>query len=236
MSKSECESFQSEENMLKRKLSTTNSDLDFDPEPYKVRRKTRNDSINEKVPGGVCDDEDMHYLRMKINSRERKRMHDLNSALDNLREVMPYAHGPSVRKLSKISTLMLARNYILMLNKSVEELKQLLGDVYQQKEQQTARLQNQRNDRVLNPILHPTALLAPPPIHLVRPSLPPQKSPLSIPDSRLPVKFDTSLLLSTRHPPATHSSWSTSSCSCSNCTNPLSLSAFSKVGLKLAKK
>ena len=42
-------------------------------------------------------------------------MHDLNSALDGLREVMPYAHGPSVRKLSKIATLLLARNYILML-------------------------------------------------------------------------------------------------------------------------
>lgn len=45
-------------------------------------------------------------LRLKINGRERKRMHDLNLAMDRLREVMPYAHsGPSVRKLSKITTL-----------------------------------------------------------------------------------------------------------------------------------
>ncbi|XP_070568498.1 oligodendrocyte transcription factor 2-like [Ptychodera flava] len=70
-------------------------------------------------------------LRLKINSRERKRMHDLNSALDGLREVMPYAHGPSVRKLSKIATLLLAKNYILMLSSSLEEMKRLVSDIYQ---------------------------------------------------------------------------------------------------------
>ncbi|KAI0226547.1 Oligodendrocyte transcription factor 3, partial [Lamellibrachia satsuma] len=61
-------------------------------------------------------------LRQKINGRERKRMHDLNAALDGLRSVMPYSHGPSVRKLSKIATLLLARNYILMLQNSIEEM------------------------------------------------------------------------------------------------------------------
>ncbi|KAK3763351.1 hypothetical protein RRG08_021171 [Elysia crispata] len=74
--------------------------------------------------------EELRELRSKINSRERRRMHDLNSAMDSLRDVMPYAKGPSVRKLSKIATLTLARNYIQMLNKSVEEMKQLLEDVY----------------------------------------------------------------------------------------------------------
>ncbi|KAJ8387522.1 hypothetical protein AAFF_G00156230 [Aldrovandia affinis] len=69
-------------------------------------------------------------LRLKVNSRERKRMHDLNQAMDGLREVMPYANGPSVRKLSKISTLLLARNYILMLSNSLDEMKKLVGDVY----------------------------------------------------------------------------------------------------------
>ncbi|KAI4804837.1 oligodendrocyte transcription factor 4 [Pseudochaenichthys georgianus] len=73
---------------------------------------------------------DTQDLRLKVNSRERKRMHDLNTAMDSLREVMPYAHGPSVRKLSKISTLMLARNYILMLSGSLDEMKKLVGDVY----------------------------------------------------------------------------------------------------------
>ena len=53
-------------------------------------------------------------VRLGINARERRRMHDLNDALDELRSVIPYAHGPSVRKLSKIATLLLAKNYILM--------------------------------------------------------------------------------------------------------------------------
>ncbi|XP_053313264.1 oligodendrocyte transcription factor 3-like [Spea bombifrons] len=74
--------------------------------------------------------ENLHDLRLKVNSRERQRMHDLNQAMDGLREVMPYSHGPSVRKLSKIATLMLARNYILMLTNSLEEMKKLVSEVY----------------------------------------------------------------------------------------------------------
>ncbi|XP_028850476.1 oligodendrocyte transcription factor 4 [Denticeps clupeoides] len=74
--------------------------------------------------------DDLQDLRLKVNSRERKRMHDLNQAMDGLREVMPYAQGPSVRKLSKISTLLLARNYILMLSSSLEEMRKLVGEVY----------------------------------------------------------------------------------------------------------
>ncbi|CAD5116497.1 unnamed protein product [Dimorphilus gyrociliatus] len=87
------------------------------------RRSKRKDSEGRR-------EEDVQRLRLKINSRERKRMHDLNSALDGLREVMPYAHGPSVRKLSKIATLLLAKNYILMLSNSLEEMKKLLNDAY----------------------------------------------------------------------------------------------------------
>lgn len=68
--------------------------------------------------------------RAKINMRERKRMHDLNKAMDSLREVIPYANGPSVRKLSKIATLYLARNYIQMLTKSVDDLRQMLNEAY----------------------------------------------------------------------------------------------------------
>ena len=77
------------------------------------------------------DEQELQELRLKINSRERKRMHDLNAALDGLREVMPYANGPSVRKLSKIATLLLAKNYILMLNHSVDEMKRLVAELYQ---------------------------------------------------------------------------------------------------------
>ncbi|GFR63125.1 oligodendrocyte transcription factor [Elysia marginata] len=83
----------------------------------------------------ALDEAELQALRLKINSRERKRMHDLNSALDGLREVMPYAHGPSVRKLSKIATLLLAKNYIIMLNSSLEEMKKLVGDIYHTQQQ-----------------------------------------------------------------------------------------------------
>ena len=54
-------------------------------------------------------------------------MHDLNDALDELRTVIPYAHSPSVRKLSKIATLLLAKNYILMQGNALAELHRLVG-------------------------------------------------------------------------------------------------------------
>ncbi|XP_024270147.1 oligodendrocyte transcription factor 2 [Oncorhynchus tshawytscha] len=78
----------------------------------------------------LLSENELQGMRLKINSRERKRMHDLNIAMDGLREVMPYAHGPSVRKLSKIATLLLARNYILMLSNSLEEMKRLVSEIY----------------------------------------------------------------------------------------------------------
>ena len=48
--------------------------------------------------------------RIAANSRERKRMHTVNSAFDQLRELVPTY--PSNRKLSKIDTLRLACTYI----------------------------------------------------------------------------------------------------------------------------
>ena len=72
-------------------------------------------------------------IRLRINSRERQRMHDLNSALDSLRQVMPYSNGPSVKKLSKMSTLLLARNYIVMLSQSMEEMRKLIQELSSQR-------------------------------------------------------------------------------------------------------
>ena len=89
-------------------------------------------------------DDEQQDLRLKVNSRERKRMHDLNSALDGLREVMPYAHGPTVRKLSKIATLILARNYIMMLSSSLSEMKRLLAESYSVNAALTHSLQQNR--------------------------------------------------------------------------------------------
>ena len=100
----------------------------FNSSPKHTATKTGHKST---VSDKCLDEEEVQTTRLKVNSRERRRMHDLNSALNGLREVMPYANGPSVRKLSKISTLLLARNYILMLNNSLEEMKKLIGNIYQ---------------------------------------------------------------------------------------------------------
>ncbi|KAK3608380.1 hypothetical protein CHS0354_035377 [Potamilus streckersoni] len=101
--------------------TATVSSSSYSSSPMKIKTSYTNHGLSL---------EDIRELRAKVNSRERKRMHDLNVALDSLREVMPYARGPSVRKLSKISTLTLARNYIQMLTKSLEEMRQLLDDIY----------------------------------------------------------------------------------------------------------
>nr|CAI5860786.1 unnamed protein product [Callosobruchus analis] len=45
----------------------------------------------------------------------------------SVRSVIPYAHSPSVRKLSKIATLLLAKNYILMQANALEEMKRLIA-------------------------------------------------------------------------------------------------------------
>uniref|UniRef100_A0A8C4WD80 BHLH domain-containing protein n=1 Tax=Gopherus evgoodei TaxID=1825980 RepID=A0A8C4WD80_9SAUR len=75
-------------------------------------------------------DQQQQEQRLKVNSRERRRMHDLNQALDGLRAVMPYAQGPAVRKLSKLATLLLARSYILALSSSLQDMRRLLSELH----------------------------------------------------------------------------------------------------------
>ncbi|XP_054159884.1 neurogenic differentiation factor 1-like [Oppia nitens] len=59
--------------------------------------------------------------RVKANARERNRMHGLNAALDRLRKYIPIdsitigSNPGKIQKLSKIETLRLARNYIIVL-------------------------------------------------------------------------------------------------------------------------
>ncbi|XP_034497455.1 class E basic helix-loop-helix protein 23 [Ailuropoda melanoleuca] len=94
-----------------------------DEDPEKRGRK--------RGPGGAADarrrPREQRSLRLSINARERRRMHDLNDALDGLRAVIPYAHSPSVRKLSKIATLLLAKNYILMQAQALDEMRRLVA-------------------------------------------------------------------------------------------------------------
>lgn len=58
--------------------------------------------------------------RLKANDRERNRMHNLNSALDRLRCVLPTL--PDETKLTKIETLRFAHNYIWALSETLKML------------------------------------------------------------------------------------------------------------------
>ncbi|XP_023654731.1 class E basic helix-loop-helix protein 23 [Paramormyrops kingsleyae] len=91
-------------------------------------RKRSTGFDDDKHPGSLSKKpKEQRSLRLSINARERRRMHDLNDALDGLRSVIPYAHSPSVRKLSKIATLLLAKNYILMQAQALEEMRRLVA-------------------------------------------------------------------------------------------------------------
>ena len=68
------------------------------------------DESNETDIEGAPTEVEARTKRVQANSRERKRMHTVNSAFDQLRELVPTY--PSNRKLSKIDTLRLACTYI----------------------------------------------------------------------------------------------------------------------------
>lgn len=71
--------------------------------------------------------------RLKANDRERNRMHNLNSALDHLRCILPTY--PEDTKLTKIETLRFAHNYIWMLSETLKLLD--LQDTVKQGQLQT---------------------------------------------------------------------------------------------------
>lgn len=78
--------------------------------------------------------QDERVLRSSINSRERRRMHDLNEAMEDLRSTLPYSAenqsasngntAQSGKRMSKISTLILAANWSAFLNWSKKSRKQ----------------------------------------------------------------------------------------------------------------
>lgn len=88
-------------------------------------------SSDESLPDGNEDEllggttgpsvgtEHKKIRRIQANKRERKRMHTVNSAFDDLRDLVPTY--PTNRKLSKIETLRLACAYIQDLAKLLNE-------------------------------------------------------------------------------------------------------------------
>ncbi|CAC5371108.1 BHLHB8 [Mytilus coruscus] len=71
-----------------------------------------------------CLEED----RLKTNERERQRMHQMNKGMEELKQVLPYSK--SVNKLSKMSTLLLAREHIVSLQKTQKELHHLVQKLH----------------------------------------------------------------------------------------------------------
>ena len=59
--------------------------------------------------------------RLESNERERQRMHSLNDAFGELKEVIPHVNVG--RRLSKIETLKLAKNYIKALTNVICEMR-----------------------------------------------------------------------------------------------------------------
>lgn len=83
-----------------------------------------------KRPGGVgggrrrrqhgSTTKERSIRRLESNERERQRMHKLNNAFQALREAIP--HVKTDKKLSKIETLTLAKNYIKALTTIVLDM------------------------------------------------------------------------------------------------------------------
>ncbi|KAK3089814.1 hypothetical protein FSP39_006752 [Pinctada imbricata] len=84
------------------------------------RKITRSPKKSSKRRKGVSARE-RNIRRLESNERERQRMHSLNDAFQDLREVIP--HVKLDRKLSKIETLTLAKNYIKALTNVICDMR-----------------------------------------------------------------------------------------------------------------
>uniref|UniRef100_A0A336LTA8 CSON000139 protein n=1 Tax=Culicoides sonorensis TaxID=179676 RepID=A0A336LTA8_CULSO len=79
-------------------------------------------SSTSRKKKGVLNAKERNLRRLESNERERMRMHSLNDAFQSLREVIP--HVKKERRLSKIETLTLAKNYITALTDVIIVMRQ----------------------------------------------------------------------------------------------------------------
>ncbi|OCT61573.1 class A basic helix-loop-helix protein 15 [Xenopus laevis] len=87
---------------------------------YKDKRKGEDEElvkISSKKKRELANGKAHSTRRQESNDRERQRMHKLNNAFQALREVIP--HVRAEKKLSKIETLTLAKNYINTLTATI---------------------------------------------------------------------------------------------------------------------
>ncbi|GBM43375.1 Neurogenin-1 [Araneus ventricosus] len=104
-------------------------DCDNDGRKKDKSKKKRYTKSRTKVknPGAVIKVKKTR--RLKANDRERNRMHNLNSALDRLRCVLPTFADET--KLTKIETLRFAHNYIWALSETLKMLESKGGKTNQ---------------------------------------------------------------------------------------------------------
>jgi Helix-loop-helix DNA-binding domain len=91
-------------------------------------------SVGKTTAGSGTSARERSLRRIESNERERQRMHLLNDAFQGLRDVIPFVRRG--RRLSKIETLTLAKNYIKSLTNVICEMRNeppvyVLNDEYQ---------------------------------------------------------------------------------------------------------
>ncbi|PNF32882.1 hypothetical protein B7P43_G01834 [Cryptotermes secundus] len=98
------------------------------PSPSRKQSRPKRKGCSGSVNGGSgrrrksgISARERNLRRLESNERERMRMHSLNDAFEQLREVIP--HVKMERKLSKIETLTLAKNYIMALTNVICEMR-----------------------------------------------------------------------------------------------------------------
>lgn len=101
------------EKILMKEYLNSNQFYTFTDDKVTLTTKTPKRKLNAK-----SNSTKVKIRRHKANARERNRMHNLNSALDTLREYIPIKNKS--QKLSKIETLRLARNYIVALMETLQ--------------------------------------------------------------------------------------------------------------------
>ena len=84
-------------------------------------RKSRSNNKKAARRRKALNARERNLRRLESNERERMRMHSLNDAFQELRVVIP--HIKMGRKLSKIETLTLAKNYIKALTNVVHTMR-----------------------------------------------------------------------------------------------------------------
>ncbi|XP_011313094.1 protein dimmed isoform X2 [Fopius arisanus] len=89
--------------------------------PKQVKRRNRVGPATTRRRKSGISARERNLRRLESNERERMRMHSLNDAFEQLREVIP--HVKMERKLSKIETLTLAKNYIMALTNVICEMR-----------------------------------------------------------------------------------------------------------------